>query len=312
MNAISKPYHAGHTGVSDSARKWARLSIPERLDGLRVLDIGCNEGLFSHWCAERGAREVVGIDRHAPSIAFARQHYGSDRVRFLQQSWDVLPTGPFDLAIWTSAMHYEPNPAAVLDRIAGILAPSGMLVLECGVVEQRGRSMVLRARHDGEHLYPTVELLEGVLLRSFSPRLAARPELTAGDPVPRAVYHCRRRPVRVMFVLGGTGKGKTDFVRRHLGCTATQTISLDVALSPKRYHHHPLAVAVRDAYDPANLAPAYKAVCGELAEPFVDWLGRMVTSSDELVVFEGHVTDAVVALFARRHPAFEVWAGRRA
>ncbi|MBX6373752.1 MAG: class I SAM-dependent methyltransferase [Acetobacteraceae bacterium] len=317
MNAITKPYQS-HDGlassVSDSRKKWARLAIPERLDGKRVLDIGCNEGLFSHWCAERGAKEVIGIDRHGPSLAFARQRYGSDRVRFLEQSWDVLPEGPFDLVLWISAMHYEPNPIGVLDRIAGILAPDGILVLECGVVQQPGRSMVLRARHDGEHLYPTVELLERRLLRSFAPRLVARPELTPGDPVPRSVYHCRRRPVRVAFVLGGTGKGKTDFVKRHLADTATQTISLDVVLSrmaTEAHHLHRLAARVREVYDPANLGPVYKVVNEELAEPFVDWLGRMVSAGDELVVFEGHLADTVVELFARRHPGFEVWTVRR-
>jgi SAM-dependent methyltransferase len=318
MIALAQPYqsHDGVAGVSDSRAKWARLHIPDRLDGKRVLDIGCNEGLFSHWCAERGAAEVIGIDRHVASIAFARDRYGSDRVRFLQQSWDLLPDGPFDLAIWSSAMHYERDPAAVLDRIARVLSPQGMLVLECGAVQSEpAPSLVVRARHDGEYRYPTVELLERHLLRAYAPRQVARPEAVKGDPVPRVVYHCRLRRTRALFVLGRTGVGKTDLVRRHLGGMATKTFSLDVALSrmaQEAHRHGPLAEAVRAAYDPDNLGPVYTSVNGPYAEAFADWLGRLIAPSDELVVFEGALQDDVVHLFGQRHPGVEVWTIRRA
>ena len=37
--------------------------IPSALTGLRVLDLGCADGLYTFWAARRGARRVVAIER---------------------------------------------------------------------------------------------------------------------------------------------------------------------------------------------------------------------------------------------------------
>jgi SAM-dependent methyltransferase len=48
-----------------------RLSLPD-LRGKKVIDIGCNAGLYCVYAGERGAAHVLGVDRNAEAIAQAR------------------------------------------------------------------------------------------------------------------------------------------------------------------------------------------------------------------------------------------------
>ena len=50
-------------GWSDAEKdKLPYFGLPESMQGMRVLDIGCCEGFFSFEAERRGAREVVTID----------------------------------------------------------------------------------------------------------------------------------------------------------------------------------------------------------------------------------------------------------
>ena len=56
-------------GWSDPEKeKEPFFGLPQSLDGLRVLDIGCAEGYFSFLAESRGAREVVSIDSFPDSV----------------------------------------------------------------------------------------------------------------------------------------------------------------------------------------------------------------------------------------------------
>jgi len=57
-------------GWSDPAReKLPYIGLPTRMDGMRVLDIGCAEGFFSFEAERRGAREVIAIDSFPETFA---------------------------------------------------------------------------------------------------------------------------------------------------------------------------------------------------------------------------------------------------
>src|SRR5215831_7804710 len=51
----------------------AAYRIPDRLDGLRVLDVGAWDGYWSFEALKRGAREVVAIDDFSDDIGSAVQ-----------------------------------------------------------------------------------------------------------------------------------------------------------------------------------------------------------------------------------------------
>jgi hypothetical protein len=41
-------------GVKDADAELPRIALPDRLDGLTVLDVGANDGFFSFECERRG------------------------------------------------------------------------------------------------------------------------------------------------------------------------------------------------------------------------------------------------------------------
>src|SRR6476659_1405170 len=49
-------------GHFDLETTLPHYSLPARLDGLRVLDVGCSDGFFTFEFAKRGAKEVVAVD----------------------------------------------------------------------------------------------------------------------------------------------------------------------------------------------------------------------------------------------------------
>lgn len=295
------PFYQSHDGAdsrTDSKHKWERLRVPDSLAGKSVLDIGCNEGLITSWLAQRGAARVIGIDADQECIEFARDRYGSDKIQFLCGNWSALPDGPFDLVLWTSAMHYEKDPATVLAEIRRRLAPGGVLILECGYLTQPGSRLASVARPTDVGIYPTYQYLTDVLLRDFSIRQVAEPEVLSvrqigvaesateplGDPVPRGVFHCSPRGPDVMFAVG-KGQDKMDLVRS-LARSADKVVSIDDRVSRDEVPHY---------------APEYRKT------QFVDWLSQLCAAPRGLIVVEGDLADEDIRRFMQTNPHCRVW-----
>ena len=51
-------------GVVDCARQLPLLQLPQRLDGLSVLDIGAWDGFYAFECERRGAARVLATDSY--------------------------------------------------------------------------------------------------------------------------------------------------------------------------------------------------------------------------------------------------------
>ena len=287
--------------VSDSVRKLERLNLPTDLTGKRVLDIGCNEGFFCWEAASRGAAEAIGIDANLEAIEEARRRYAHPAIRFLHRNWKDLPEGPFDLVLWTSAMHYERDPAWVLANISRLLAPDGVLILECGIFEPAGREMVLVQRRNESLWYPSQYYLLNSLLAPFAVRQSAGPEKTPGDPVPRTVFHCRIRLPMVLLVRGNSGEGKSVLARA-LTAGASKVISLDTfvrRIAESEFHHTDLQQLIRNLTAP-DLHLIYLAIDQHgLTEQYAALLAESVMISDRLVLFEGFMTDPQAAALSR-------------
>ena len=288
-------------GMSDSRRKLERLRFPD-LSGKRFLDMGCNEGYFCHQAILSGASSVVGIDADQRSLELARERYSNESIDFRLQSWKVLPEGPFDVVLWSSAMHYEMDPKEVVSRVATILAPEGLLILECGVFEHAGREMRLAQRRDDSRWYPTIEYLTREILAPFSTRLVSPAAITEGDPVPRAVFHCTRRRPIVMLVRGGSGAGKSALAASISG--ATKSVGLDELVSRIawcEFHHGDLQKLIRKRYDPVDLERIYNRIDAEgLTEAYADLVAEIVVPSDTLVVIEGFMTPRQFEAISRK------------
>lgn len=315
MTATYQTHIPGAPGTSDSLKKLKRLRLPEKLAGKSLLDIGCSEGFFCGVAAGRGASRVVGLDASAPALEFARARYTDPAIAWLHQRWDDLPAGPFDVILWTSGMHYEPDPARMLDRIADRLAPDGLFVLECGVSHGGTREMVLVQRQGDARWVPTEEFLTGQLLKRFAFRQVAPPELQPGDPIRRAVYHCRRRLPLVLLARGAPHHDKLSFARQ-FAPAATKLMGVDsfvYRILIAEHAHGALGPFIKANYKENDLAALYDGIdraglTAEYAACFAD----AVAPSDEAVIIEGYMTDAqAAALAARLEGRAVVWDARR-
>lgn len=101
------------------ALKLQAIPLPERMDGLRVVDVGCDMGYWSFLCAERGASFVIGIDRgrmvkgagHTRLAAVNQQtalSRGLTNCAFIEanigQQWPCF--APSDVALLFSLYHH--------------------------------------------------------------------------------------------------------------------------------------------------------------------------------------------------------------
>lgn len=302
-------------GVSDSLRKLARLRLPDSLAGKSVLDIGCNEGFFCGVAASRGAARVVGLDIDKAALEFGRARYPHPSIEWLQQGWDNLPAGPFDVILWASGMHYEPDPARILEQIADRLAPGGLLVLECGVSHGGSKEMVLVQRRSDARWIPTEDFLTNQLLTPFTFRQAAPPELPPGDPIRRSVYHCRKRLPLVLLVRGSPHHDKVSFARQFTPA-ATKVMSVDSFVYRIRiaeHAHGALASFIKANFKEHDLTSLYNGIDGAgLTAEYAARMADAVTPSDKAIIIEGYLTDAQAAAIAERlENRAVVWDARR-
>ncbi|WP_051257848.1 class I SAM-dependent methyltransferase [Desulfovibrio cuneatus] len=189
-------------GSSNSFHKLLSLSLPV-LQGKRVLDVGCNEGYFCGWAAFQKASYVHGIDYSPQFIANAKAWFPS--CSFSCSDWNSLGSRMYDVILCLSALHYAPDQEAFIHRLMERLDPSGVLVLEIGVVESEEDSFVpvKRAMRQGEYdirLFPTFAKVSS-MLASYAFKYMGPSVQQAGDPLGRHVFHVQhKRPLAVLFM----------------------------------------------------------------------------------------------------------------
>jgi ubiquinone/menaquinone biosynthesis C-methylase UbiE len=131
----SNPIAVGPPGdPREFRREYERFErlLPQRTP-LRVLDVGCGTGAWSvHWVA-RGCL-VTGVDFDAEFIARARLRdgLGNDKVfRGIVADATRLPPGigQFDVVTLNSLLEHVPDWRAVINEVARVLAPGGVLIL---------------------------------------------------------------------------------------------------------------------------------------------------------------------------------------
>jgi len=101
------------------------------LDGKRVLDLGCGNGLYTGELARRGA-VAIGVDFHRESLRRGKQQQqaGRGRCYFVCAQADALPfrEGAFDMAISVEVLtHIAPQPRSEIMRSV------------CRLLKERGR-----------------------------------------------------------------------------------------------------------------------------------------------------------------------------
>lgn len=101
-----------------------RIGLPERLDGMTVLDIGAAEGFYSFECEKRGAI-VTAVDQFSSAqsgFALVRELLGS-KVKHIHGSiytLDAHELGQFDLILCLGVLYHLRYPLLALDNLYAI------------------------------------------------------------------------------------------------------------------------------------------------------------------------------------------------
>jgi SAM-dependent methyltransferase len=290
-------------GASDSRRKLEALRLallPNRkgdkatpLAGLSVLDLGCNEGFFSGEALRQGARRVVGVDANAAVLARARARFPAAEFR-LGSWWDLPEDETFDVILLLSAIHYEPEQAALLAMLARRLAPGGTLVVECGISRRAGKVWQTVVRGDGPRRFPTHALFVEDLAGPFACRCVGESVAQRGDPIPRRVYHCVPKAGTVLLVAGPGRVGKStlanELERRGIPLVRTDRL-LGAILRDPGFDGTPLAAVVRrfSAEHPVHFGRIGDAVASERPADFVAALLEALPRDVTVASIEGEI-----------------------
>src|ERR1700730_18555099 len=116
------------------------LQMPDRLDGLRVLDIAPWNGFFSFECVRRGATQVVSLGPDDPDVT------GYNKVRDLLEIrnctyirtsvYDLSPDvhGKFDIVMLLGLIYHLRYPLLALDRAYDVT--SNRLFIDTPIIDK--------------------------------------------------------------------------------------------------------------------------------------------------------------------------------
>jgi 2-polyprenyl-3-methyl-5-hydroxy-6-metoxy-1,4-benzoquinol methylase len=130
-------FFAGYSTLERFGVGWVRameradlLALLPDVSGRRVLDLGCGAGQLAHHLATAGAADVVGVDVSERMLALARAEWTHPRVTYCRGAVEqvAFPAARFDLVVSSLVLHYVDDYAEAVSRIAGWLAPGGVLV----------------------------------------------------------------------------------------------------------------------------------------------------------------------------------------
>ncbi len=142
FHQIELPHDLVTPGVADSEAKLRGLKhvgFPEDMNGLRALDVGCMDGLFSLEMERRGA-SVVAIDK--------RQYIGS-KLKTVVECWDSSieyrdmsvyalsseSIGNFDIVLFLGVLYHLRHPLLALEALRKSLAPNGTLYINTLILD---------------------------------------------------------------------------------------------------------------------------------------------------------------------------------
>ncbi|MGH2979452.1 MAG: class I SAM-dependent methyltransferase [Solirubrobacterales bacterium] len=100
--------------------------IAARCGGLRVVDMACGEGYGAALLAQSAA-QVTGVDANPEAHEHARLRYPAPGLGFergLVEEWDE--GAPWDAIVFLQTIEHVTEPALLLQRFAGLLAPGGV------------------------------------------------------------------------------------------------------------------------------------------------------------------------------------------
>jgi len=129
------------------------LRLLELTPDLRALELGCGSGHSLRYLAERGARELWGVDLSPVQVAFAEETLRAfaPRCHLFESPMEVnpgIPSGHFDLVFSLWGLGWTTDLPATLALVADYLRPGGCFLLSgehpaYGCLEWDGKQYVM-------------------------------------------------------------------------------------------------------------------------------------------------------------------------
>jgi SAM-dependent methyltransferase len=105
-------------------------ALPESVDGLDVVELGCGTAYFGSWLQRRGAR-VTGVDPTPAQLATARRMMAKTGIEFplVEAAGEAvpLPDAAYDLAVSEYGASLWADPYRWVPEAARLLRPGGLL-----------------------------------------------------------------------------------------------------------------------------------------------------------------------------------------
>jgi 2-polyprenyl-3-methyl-5-hydroxy-6-metoxy-1,4-benzoquinol methylase len=147
----------GHRAAEPQQDLVRRNLDSVEIEGKRVLDVGCRDGLFCFEAERRGASEVIGIDNELSHGAteFLIPHLKSGVKMYELNVIDLTPEtfGKFDLIICPGVLYHLRYPFAALRALHNALNNNGILLLETAVLRAWERHSLLYCPTGAESPY---------------------------------------------------------------------------------------------------------------------------------------------------------------
>jgi tRNA (mo5U34)-methyltransferase len=202
-------------GRHDPRLMLPRLHLPDRLDGLRVLDVGAWDGFFS-FEAERRGGQVLATDHFCWSGPGWGSKAGFDLAHEALAShvdaldidpMDLRPEavgGTFDLVLLLGVLYHVKEPLTLLERVRAVT--HGLLILEthCGLLLNRAPAAAFfpadELNSDTTNWWaPNIAATVGMLRATGFSRVEVKYRTTLAYRAGRWVRHIGDRPRRGLW-----------------------------------------------------------------------------------------------------------------
>ena len=242
MHSIERiyPKHLDPGSADDQASLRIHLQryqfAAEHLRGQRVLDMACGCGYGTALLAERNPdKQVLGVDIDPEAIAYARQHYQLDNLRYeCADAEQFASTQGFDCIVSLETIEHLPRPQALLANYGRLLAEGGQVIASVPITptldgnphhlhDFSKRSFFALFRQQGLEARQQLEQVQPWQFKGLFSRRADQHKLNRSDGVGNAVLlYYRRHPLYLLRRL--YSMLRYGFSNRYLTCVFSKPI----------------------------------------------------------------------------------------